>query len=308
MKTDTWWNTEWWRDEKYYKDGQFTKRQGETAFEELKKVFDSAWLLRQKMKNSDSSFQHPLINLLLKDGLYTFQFFCSLGIYLYRAKKQGLLTNHLMGMLRNPDGFKSAAFELQLLSCLLSQGFKVEKDYQFGERKNNCDFRITKGNEIVFLEAKRPRELHFRNEQICKKGYDQVEKIISENNNQSGNYKGDTLLLRPELAKIFRHIRDAVKNQLPSNGVGGVLIESSWPFYCWEIFEIRAHKIFRNKEIYKHLSFICAVRNYFNPNADRLRFDQEIKILINHDAEVDVSSYNVLSVLNERKHISSIPQ
>lgn len=296
LETGKWWNIRWWQEEQYYKDAQFTEIQIDAAFTELINVLDSNWILDQKSDNNPT-FLHPLANLLLAEGQYSFQILCSLGLDLYRVRKSGLLKESLMRRIKNPKEYwESAAFELQLLSHFLYQNFDIKRDYKSGKGKRgncNCDFKISKGDEIIFLEAKRPKDMHRCNEEIYEKSFNSFKASILENNSRSGSFIGDPLLPKPELKKIFRHILYAANYQLPSDGAGGVIIESHWSLDFWETFKEMANKRFLNRAKYSHLSFIVAVESFF----DSQGFNHNIKILLNPYANIDVSSYKVLSAI-----------
>ena len=297
-ETGKWWSIRWWQEDEYYLDAAFTRNQAETAFDELIKLFDAKWMLKQKIDNGNPPFAHPLANQLCTEGLHPFQILCSLGLDLYRARQDGLLTENLVRRLKNPKEYwESAVFELQLLSYLLSQGFRVEKEYKSGKGKRgncNCDFKISKRDELVFIEAKRPEPMHRLNEEIYGKVFNRLMAFISESNSQAVSFVGAPLLPEPELKKIFRHLSYAVDYQLPSDGAGGVIIESHWLLDFWEKFKEMSDKRFLNKVKYGHLSFVVGTESFFS--ADK-GFDHRVNILINHCANIDVSSYNILSAL-----------
>jgi len=296
LETGKWWGIRWWQEEKYYKDGRFTKVQVEAAFNELIKVLDSSWLLEQKLGDNPPSFLHPLAKLLLLEGQYPFQILCSLGLDLYRVRKSGLRIENLIRRLKNPKEYcESAMFELQLLSHLLHQDFGVERDYKSGKGKKgncNCDFKISKKDEVIFLEAKRPKEMSRNNKEICEKNYNRFMTSILEDNNETGSFPGDPLLPKTELNKIFKNlILYAVNYQLPSDAAGVVIIESHWPFDFPKIFKKMANRRFSNKSKYSHLSSIITVKSYF----DKDGFNHIINILLNPNANIDISSLEVLS-------------
>ena len=299
QNTGKWWSIPWWQEEKYYINGAFTQEQVEIAFDELTKTFDAKWTLKQKIDNATLPFVHPLVSWLLSEGLQPFQFFSSLGLDLYRAREEGLVTENLVTRLKNPKEYwESALFELQLLSYLLSQGFRVEKDYKSGKGKRgtcNCDFRISKGDEIVFIEAKRPKKMHRYNEEVYRRNFGGFMTSVSEDNTRVRDSTGEPLSSEPELKKIFRHILYAVNNQLPSDGVGSVIIESPWPFRYWEKFEKMMNIRFQKKVKYGHLSFIAAVETFFSADTG---LDHRIRILMNRSANIDVSSYTVITAIH----------
>jgi hypothetical protein len=304
FNTGRWWAIRWWQGEQYYKDGRFTKEQVETAFNELIKVFNAKWLLTQKTDNNPP-FLHPLANLLLAEGQYPFQILCTLGLDLYRVRKFGLLKESLMRRIKNPKEYwESAAFELRLLSHFLYQHFDIKRDYKSGkgERGNcNCDFKISKGDEIIFLEAKRPKDMHRINKEICGKSSNRFKAIILENSSCGNNLDGESLSLEPELKKIFRHILYAVNFQLPSDGASGVIIESRWPLDYWDIFKEMAYRRFSNHQ-YSHLSFIFVVDTFF----DHEGFNHKIEILHNPHSDISVENYEIISAIHSLNKVKKI--
>lgn len=270
--------------------------QAETAFSELIQVFDAEWMLKQRV-NGTPPFIHHLANWLLAEGLSPFQSLCSLGLDLHRVREAGLVGN-LIRRLKNPQEYwESATFELQLLSHLLSQDFDVESNYKSGKGNCNCDFKISKENETIFLELKRPKDMHGRNEEICNKALNRF--LTSLHDGSEIQSLGEPLLSNVELNKIFKnHVLKAVNKQLPFDGAGGIVIESRWALDYWEEFKVMANRRFKNKDKYSHLSFIAVVRSLFNGREDRCRFEHQIKILLNPYARIDTSSSGALQAIH----------
>jgi hypothetical protein len=48
LTTGEWWSIPWWEEDKYYGDGLFTKKEAETAFNELINTFDAKWMIEQR--------------------------------------------------------------------------------------------------------------------------------------------------------------------------------------------------------------------------------------------------------------------
>ena len=158
LQTGEWWTIPWWRDEKYYKDGFGSRETAETAFCELIRTFDAKWMLGQKT-NGSPPFLHRIAIELMTEGLLPFQFLYELGINLHTARVTDLIGD-IERRLKNPkENWEAAAFELKFLSSLIRTGYKVERNYPSGKGRCNCDFKVSKGYETIFLEIKRPREL-----------------------------------------------------------------------------------------------------------------------------------------------------
>lgn len=201
LKTGKWWTIPWWQDNQYYTDGLYTVEQAEIAFNELINVFDEKWMLSLKNAGISPPFLHQFANQLLTGGLSTFQSLCSLGLDLHRVREAGLVGN-LIKRLKNPQSYwEAAAFELQLLSHLLSQGFEAVPNYKSGKGNCNCDFKISKENETIFLELKRPKDMHRSNEEICDRALNRF--LTSLHDGSEIQSLGEPLLSNVELNKIY---------------------------------------------------------------------------------------------------------
>jgi hypothetical protein len=301
LKTGKWYDDPWWQDDKYYEDGLFTRKDAETAFNELKRVFNADWVLEQRIPNSNS-FSHPFMEqFLLPEGLPYFQFLYSLGLDLYTVRRKGLIGN-LERRLTNPKEYwESAAFELKFLSKFLQHGFNIERNYPSGKgrtKNSNCDFKISKGNEIIFVEVKRLREFHQQNI----KGLEKVNRSRIESNIKDAEVKSDfsePLIRNIEINKVFYHIRNAVKNQLPDEGHGIVIIELPQIIENKEIECALRNRLWNrgknSHQKYAHLSAICLVKVFFDTNKGSIR--NNISIILNPKAKIDVSNYDVIKVI-----------
>lgn len=49
LKTGEWWATPWWREDYYYNDRLFTREEAESAFIQLKEIFDAKWEKNREM-------------------------------------------------------------------------------------------------------------------------------------------------------------------------------------------------------------------------------------------------------------------
>lgn len=222
-RTGEWWTIPWWQEDQYCKNSPFTKEEAETAFNELRKVFDAEWMLKQI-----PSFQHPIVYPLIYGGFLHFQFLCSLGLNLKIVREECLLGD-LERRLKNPlEYVEAAVFELKFLSLFCCSGFEVTRHHKSDKGKHNCDFKITKGGETLYLEVKRPRNIHRHNEEAIQKGLSRLETFLFSDNNEKGGFIGEPLSPNSELSKVFRRIEYAVDYQIPTRGPGVVIVESPW--------------------------------------------------------------------------------
>lgn len=293
LKNGKWWAIPWWRQDQYYKDGLFTREQAEVAFNESINVFDDKWMLEHRINSN-----HSLAIMLLGEGLLYFKFLCSLGLSLHIVREANLLGD-LVRRLKNPKEYwEAAAFELKYLSQFLQQGFKVERNYPSGKGKKgkcNCDFKISKDDEIVFVEVKRPKEIHRRNTEIVKKVSHCFLTSISKNDSEGENFTGASLSSKDELQSIWRLITYAANYQIPPEGPGVVIIESPWALDQKEFQEAAGRRF--NQTKYSHLSAIVLVRVSFNA-ANECRICHNINIIKNPKTKIDVSSYSAIGVIH----------
>lgn len=295
LKTGEWWAIPWWRDDKYYEDGSFTKEKGETAFRELINIFDAEWLCKQiQIINNTPLFLHPLANRFFEEGLSSFKFLSSLGISLQDVREAGLLGD-IARRLKNPKEYwESAAFELKLLSQFIYSGFEVVRNYLSGKGRCNCDFKISNITETVYVEIKRPKELHVHNEAIIKRTQNRLYTQLLSDNIETDNAIsiGEPLLSKVEIDKVFPLISYAVNYQVPDKGPGVVIVESPHAL-GWKEFEDATMKRFRNRNKYAHLSAIVLVRTLFS----RGSICNSMNIFLNPGAKIDISSFVVINVL-----------
>jgi hypothetical protein len=294
LETGKWWTIPWWRDDKYYKDGFASNKNAETAFCELIRTFDAKWMLGQKTKGNPP-FSHQIAIQLLTEGLLPFQFLYELGINLHSARAAGLLGD-IERRLKNPKEYwEAAAFELKFLSSLVRSGHKVERNYPSGKGRHNCDFKISKGNEIVFLEVKRLKEFHRHNEEIIKRGSNHPMASPLENGSERGCFAGKPLSDKVELNKVLRRIKYAANNQIPVEGPGvvvaGIPLTLNLPLDK-EKEEIVKMK-FWSYEKCRHLSAIVFVESKYNKN----KICHNIHIMKNPHAKIDISSYSAIEII-----------
>ncbi len=254
LNTGEWWAIQWWQSDEYYKDGPHTREQARIAFGELARVFDAQWFLQQK---TGRSFLHALCPTLLGEGSYFFDILCPMGLGLHDVREAGLLGD-LVRRLRNPrEYWEAAAFELKFLSYFLQNRFELKRDCPSGKGKHNCDLRISKGDETLFVEIKRPRETHRHS----------------------------------SLDQVFRRIRYAARYQIPDEGGGVVIVESPWNLDLGA-FRSRATRRFHNQSKYSPLSAIVLVEISYNN-----RICHNITPVMNPHAKTDVSSYKAMKLI-----------
>jgi len=298
LKTGVWWEPPWWL--KFINNRCTTKKDVESAFKELINTFDAKWFLNQKCK-------HPLAKLLLMEGPYPFQILYSLGRDLYTLRKANLFKKReeLVKRIKNPNEYwESAVFELRLISHFLSSGFNIESDYKTGKGKRGrakCDLRVSNGNEVYFIEIKRPQELHGRNKEIYKKFNESINHALK--NSKSGIFVGNSLSIKTELKAIFKLIYYAVRRQLPSHGASCVVVESNWDWLFdndnFETFKKMAMRRFtgRYNHIYRNLCFIAIIKNSFD--LKKLELQTQLKIVKNSNTNMVVPCSNLINIFTE---------
>ncbi len=295
LKTGKWYANQWWQEDKYYQNGVASKEEVEIAFNELIRVFDDKWIIEQ-------NFSHPFCTRLI-EGLLPFQFLYQLGLNLHTVKREALIGD-LERRLKNPKEYwEAAAFELKFLSKFLQQRFNIERNYKSGKGKTgkcNCDFKIsTRGNEIVFVEIKRLKTFHLQNEETIENGNRSLWNQLLRDNSEVKTDFSRPLSHKIEINKIFRHISDATKNQLPGKGPGIVIVEV--PFIELEQVKYALKNRLWNRgenshQKYAHLSAIVLAKVFFDANKGSIR--NNISIILNPKAEIDVSSYAAKEVIN----------
>jgi hypothetical protein len=226
-----------------------------------------------------------------------FQFLYELGINLHSARAAGLLGD-IERRLKNPKEYwEAASFELKLLSHFLRHRFYVRRNYRFGKGKHNCDFKISKGNETVFLEVKRLKEFHRYNEEVMKRGSNHLMASLLENVSERGCFAGKPFSAKVELNKVFYHIKYAVNNQISVEGTGVVMAELPWTLNLAlddkEKFEKIVKMKFWSSEKYRHLSAIVFVESKYNKN----KICHNIHIMKNPYAKIDISSYSAIEII-----------
>lgn len=196
LKTGEWWATPWWREDYYYNDRLFTREEAESAFIQLKEIFDAKWVreqrdaviakakkwlneheqevshnplyldFKQKLDNLSSPSEayetctllrfrseHPLFNEFFKEGLGPFNYLVALGRDLRNVKDTKRIGN-LPKRLKNANQYSGAHFELKMLAHLTRLGYSIKRDIPSGKGNNKTDFRIKKGQEVLFVELK----------------------------------------------------------------------------------------------------------------------------------------------------------
>ncbi len=297
LESGKWWTIPWWRDDKYYKDSfdSFaSKKNVETAFCELIRTFDERWMLGQK-NNGSPPFSHQIAIQLLTEGLQPFQFLCELGINLHTARVNNLIGD-IEGRLKNPKQYwEAAAFELKFLSSLLRNRYKVERNYPSGKGRHNCDFKVSKKSETVFLELKRPQKLIAQNQQIINKAQSRFfTKLLTDDIKEEDSISSP-LSSHAEVDKVLKIIRDAVNNQIPASGAGVVIVESPLAMN-WSEFEfaVKEGKRFQRRKKYPALSAVILIQTFFQNG----KICHNNHIVFNPQASIDMKSSAVMGLFS----------
>ncbi len=285
LKTGKWWTFPWWRDDKYYENGLFAKNIAEVAFNELITVFDAKWMLGQK-RNGTPPFLHQIAIQLVTEGLLPFQFLCELGINLHTGRTACLLGD-IERRLKNPKEYwAAAAFELKFLSSLIRTGYKVEPNYPSRKGRHNCDFKVSKESETVYLEIKRPWEMIAQNQQIVNKAQSLFfTKLLNDDIKKEEDFTSSPLSSRAEANKVFRVIRDAANDQIPEGGPGIVIVESPHALN-WSEFALMAEKRFQGHKKYPALSAVILIQTLFQDG----KICHNSRIVFNPQASIDINS------------------
>lgn len=168
--------------------------------------------------------------MLLAEGLYPFHNLASFGRALFTVRKRNLLDTELTTRLRHPDQWAGAHFELALLAHLLTGEFTVEK-HPNNARGRKADFRVAKGIEEIFLELNR-REAEFPHGQ-ARRNLELYEKLKLESVSQiftcAEILESNQVAQKKETKRIFRLIKEKVKDQLPDEKPGIIIFQPTLP-------------------------------------------------------------------------------
>jgi hypothetical protein len=294
LECGEWWYIPWWKNEKYYGSGFASKKKAENAFRELIRTFDAKWMLGQRT-NGNPFFSHQMAIRLMEEGESPFQFLCELGDNLHTARRAGLLGDIERRLKNSKEYWEAAVFELNLLARLLRNRYKVERNHSSGKGRHNCDFKVSKKSETVFLEIKRPKELIARNLQIVNEAQSRfVHKLLQEDRNNSAreeDFASPPLSSRVEANKVFRIIRDAANYQIPISGPGIVIVNSP-DSLNWNEIETIAEKRFSGRKPYANLSAVILTKTLFHES----KIQHESRIIINERASVDMKSSAILEL------------
>ncbi len=293
LEIGKWWTIPCWRDDKYYKDGFASRKNTETAFCELIRTFDEKWMLGQK-NNGSPPFSHQIAIQLITEGLPRFQFLYELGINLHTVRVAGLAGDIERRLKNITEYWKSAAFELKFLSCLIRNRYKVERNYPSGKGRHNCDFRVSKESETVFIEIKRPWELSAKNQKIINQAESLFfTKLLNDDIKKEADFTSSSLSSKSEIDKVFRLIRYAVNNQIPQKGPGIVIIESPHALN-WNEFTAMAEKRFCGRKKYPNLSAVTLTRTFFQNSkichTSRIVFNPQASINMKYSAVMGLFS------------------
>ena len=294
LKTGKWWMIPWWQEDKYYyEEGFYTRDVAEIAFSELIRVFDDKWLLLQiKTVNNTLTFQHPLIYRFFEEGLLPFQFLCALGIELHTVRTAGLLGD-IERRLKNPNEYwEAAAFELNFLSRFLRSGYKVERNYPSGKGCCNCDFKVSKDSETVFIEIKRPREFSKRNQETINRAQKHFYSQLLNDNIKAEDLTSAPLSSKNEAEKVFRLIHYAANNQIPDGGPGIVIVEAPHVLN-WSEFAAMAERRLRGRKKYSAISAVILIQASFQEG----RICYNSIAAFNSQANFDIKSSPALDAL-----------
>lgn len=299
IETGHWWCHPWWQDETYYEKGVYSRELAKIAFSELRLIYNEKWMLRNiRKKTGNLQVLHPAANILLPEGLSPFATLYSLGHNLYVARKENLIDDDLVRRLTNPTEYwEAACFELKLLSLFLDHGYKVERNYCVGKGKkgkSNCDLKVTKEHETIYIEIKRPHKIHRDNEAVMlSAAYEVISRAMKDTVDPSPPI-AKPLSSKKEIEKVFRWIREATKKQLPDKGLGVVIVESPLVMPSTGQIQAIADRRFRNRGIYSPLSAAVLIDSYLDKDGIR----NNVNIICNPHARVDVSTYESLKLLS----------
>lgn len=284
-KNGTWWNTSWWEKDKYYEGGLVTREQAQIAYTELKSVFNAKWTFKQKGAGINS---HPLFNWLLAEGLMPFHYLVSLGLRVHRVKNANLLGD-LEKRLKDSNEFWGADFELQFLAHFLQHGFEIQRNHPSGRGNRNCDFKISKSGETVFVEIKRPEDVCYSNKVISNEAWNNFRKLIIGGESENWGDIVKPLSSEAEINKILDIIGEA-EYQLPNDGAGIIILASPLALNLKQFKE----RVIQHISHLAHLSSIVVVKTSFD---HQLGVHHRIYIIQNPQANIDVSSFEAIKAL-----------
>lgn len=150
-----WWKDRWWAEEEYLRICEHAKisiAEVDAKIERVARVFNESWGRKYGL--------HPVHYWLFMKGAMPLQFLFGLGSDLECVEKCDGLRG-VIKSLREPSGFESTLFELQLGAILAKEGHRIS----FHPRLPNgheADFVAEKGEQRVFFEVKKLRESQSR--------------------------------------------------------------------------------------------------------------------------------------------------
>ncbi len=289
-ETGIWWLLPWWRDEQDYKDNIASRAEIDTAFSELIKTFDAKWLLNQKT-DGNIPLEHLIASHLVAGGKMPFKFLYDIGINLHTVRLANLLGDIERRLKSQKEYLEGVLLELKFLARFIRAGYKIEPHYPSGIGRHNCDFKISRETETVYLEIKRPWQLSAHNRKIISEIYSNfIPRLLTDSINNDSDFTSSPLSSRSEADKVFRIVRDAANNQIPKNGPGIVAVASPFALNRTE-FEIIADKRFQGQKKYPSLSAVVLIESSFHEN----QISHNSHFTYNRQANIDIKSWPLIS-------------
>ena len=284
LRTGEWWVPAWWQDSRYFETEHLDRSEVNQAFRELQHIFDGKWFLEQTISYETAPPSHMVVGQLLNEGPYPLHYLVSLGRALATVRKRNLLDTELTTRLRHPDQWAGAHFELVLLAHLLKGGFTVEK-HPNDARGRKADFRVAKGTEEIFLELNR-REAEFPHGQ-ARRNLELYEKLKLESASQiftcAEILESNRVAQKKETKRVFRLIKEKVKDQLPDEKPGTIIFQPTLPLDSRWLQDA----ISRYGQSYKHFLGAMLISSDFSEGA--IRFC--VKLLPNDHAQQNMRDF-----------------
>jgi hypothetical protein len=149
--TGEWWQDSFWSTEGHAEALGVSPEKLEVEFSELIALFTSLWT-REELKKLPHR-RHPIYSELFVRGRMPVAVLAVCGRGLLASRQIGRYTEYRSRIL-DPEDFKGAMFELEILSHLLETGVAVYRNGEKGEGNNTCDFKVDDGSCELFIEVK----------------------------------------------------------------------------------------------------------------------------------------------------------
>lgn len=250
---------EWWK-HPMWDENRLSAEENSDLFE-LKKLFPKEIFLKMSREG------HPLSNIFRMGGSYPFNYLCNLGMNLYVVEQASKLKNkNLFGDIKkgliNIGNYNGAEFELRFLANFIREGFEIEKDPFSGKGNNRCDFKVYKGENIVFFECKW-LDMSKHNQEITDKNYKDLINYLLNDDADTSPPQPEVYSQEKEVERVFTRIEEAVLKQLPKNKPGVIIIQRPLVFNIDKFKEILAKKILEDSITFSNLLLIIFVRFLF---------------------------------------------